>query len=148
MTKPISHPDHSLPALGIRQPWAELILRGEKTIEIRSSQTQIRGTIYVYASKKLATTPHAEKAALKADIDVDTLPTGVLIGTVEIVDSFPATEKHASAAGVPAELLAGKYGWKLANPKRLKKLIVPEYLPYGVWFYPFVRKNPGARKKP
>ncbi|HBL44587.1 MAG TPA: hypothetical protein DDZ90_14465, partial [Planctomycetaceae bacterium] len=84
MTKRISHPDHRLPALGIRQPWAELILRGEKTIEIRSSQTQIRGTIYVYASRKLATTPHAVKAALKAGIDVTTLPTGVLVGTVEI----------------------------------------------------------------
>lgn len=147
MTKRISHPDHSLPALGIRQPWAELILRGEKTIEIRSSQTQIRGTIYVYASRKLATTPHAVKAALKAGIDVTTLPTGVLVGTVEIVDSFPAAEEHASAAGVPAELLQGKFGWKLANPKRLKKQIVPEFLPYGVWFYPFVRKNPGTRKQ-
>ncbi|MFH1304690.1 MAG: ASCH domain-containing protein [Planctomycetota bacterium] len=147
MTKSIKHPDKSLPALGIRQPWAELILRGIKTIEIRSSQTKIRGPIYVYASKKLAKTPHADKAAAHAGINVKTLPTGVLIGTVEIVDSFPVTQKHAAASGVPAEVLKGKFGWELANPQRLQKLIVPEFLPYGVWFYPFTRKQSGVRKK-
>ncbi|WP_339733703.1 ASCH domain-containing protein [uncultured Gimesia sp.] len=147
MTKAIKHPDIGLPALGIRQPWAELILRGVKTIEIRSSQTKIRGPIYVYASKKLAKTAHAEQAAEQAGIDVDELPTGVLIGTVEIIDSFPVSKKHAAAAGVPAELLEGKFGWELAKAKRLQKLIVPDYLPYGVWFYPFVRKQTGTRKK-
>lgn len=147
MAKAIKHPDKSLPALGIRQPWAELILRGLKTIEIRSSQTHIRGPIYVYASKKLAKTHHAEKAAGEANLNVEELPTGVLIGTVEIVDSFPVTQKHAAASGVPAEILKGKYGWELAKPQRMQKLIVPDYLPYGVWFYPFIRKRTGTRKK-
>ena len=147
MKKSIKHPDKSLPALGIRQPWAELILRGIKTIEIRSSQTRIRGPIYVYASKKLAKTPHAEKAIEKVGLNVEELPRGVLIGTVEIVDSFPVQQKHAAAAGVPAELLKDKFGWKLANPQRLQTLIIPDYLPYGVWFYPFVRKQTGVRKK-
>ena len=147
MTTAIKHPDNRLPALGIRQPWAELILRGIKTIEIRSSQTKIRGPIYVYASKKLAKTPHAEQAAEEAGIDVEELPTGVLVGTVEIVDSFPVNQKHVAASGVPATILHGKYGWELAKPKRLQKLIVPDYLPYGVWFYPFVRKQTGTRKK-
>ncbi len=147
MAKAIKHPDKSLPALGIRQPWAELILRGLKTIEIRSSQTHIRGPIYVYASKKLAKTPHAEKAAEKAGINVEELPTGVLIGTVEITDSFPASQKHAAASGVPAEILKGKYGWELANLQRMQNLIVPDYLPYGVWFYPFMRKRASTRKQ-
>lgn len=148
MTKKITkHPDKSLPALGIRQPWAELILRGIKTIEIRSSQTQIRGPIYIYASKKLAKTPHADQAVVEAGIDVEELPRGKLIGTVEIVDSFPVNQKHAAASGVPAEILKGKFGWKLANPQRLQKQIVPVYLPYGVWFYPFFRKQTGVRKK-
>jgi hypothetical protein len=128
MAKAIQHPDKSLPALGIRQPWAELIMRGVKTIELRSSQTKIRGTIYVYASKTLAKTPHAIEAAAQAEIATETLPTGTLIGTVEIVDSFPATAEHAEASGVPASLLKGKYGWKLANPKRIKSPIVPQFL--------------------
>ncbi|WP_298858850.1 ASCH domain-containing protein [uncultured Gimesia sp.] len=147
MKQAIKHPDKSLPALGIRQPWAELILRGIKTIELRSSQTRIRGPIYIYASKKLAKTPHAEKAAEKAGLNVEELPRGVLIGTVEIVDSFPVNQKHAVAAGVPAQILKGKFGWKLTNPQRLQALIIPDYLPYGVWFYPFLRKKTGVRKK-
>ncbi|QDV18501.1 ASCH domain protein [Gimesia panareensis] len=147
MAKQIKHPDKSLPALGIRQPWAELIMRGIKTIELRSSQTKIRGPIYVYASKTLAKTPHAIQAAEDAEIETDTLPTGVLIGTVEIVDSFPATAEHVDASGVPAALLKGKFGWKLANPRRIRSPLVPEYLPYGVWFYPYLRKQTGTRRK-
>jgi len=147
MSTRIKHPDKSLPALGIRQPWAELILRGIKTIELRSSRTKIRGPIYVYASKKLATTPHAIEAAERAGIDTAVLPTGTLIGTVEIVDSFPASQKHAAAACIPASLIKGKFGWELADPQRLKTPIEPEYLPYGVWFYPFVRKQTGTRKQ-
>src|SRR5688572_21152433 len=39
-------------ALSIRQPWAELILRGIKTIEYRSRPTRIVGErFWIYASK-------------------------------------------------------------------------------------------------
>ena len=37
-------------ALTIRQPWAKLILRGIKTIEVRSRLTRVRGRVYIYAS--------------------------------------------------------------------------------------------------
>jgi superfamily I DNA/RNA helicase len=37
-------------ALSVRQPWAELIMRGEKTIEVRSLRTNIRGRVHIYAS--------------------------------------------------------------------------------------------------
>jgi predicted transcriptional regulator len=41
-------------ALSIRQPFAELILRGIKTIEYRTRPTRIIGErFYIYASKKL-----------------------------------------------------------------------------------------------
>lgn len=39
-----------LKALSVRQPWAELILSGEKTVEIRSQITKIRGRVYSYAA--------------------------------------------------------------------------------------------------
>src|SRR5262245_14035781 len=39
-------------ALSIRQPWAELILRGIKTVEYRSRPTRIVGErFYIYAAK-------------------------------------------------------------------------------------------------
>jgi len=46
-------------ALGIQQPWVELILRGVKTLEIRSQPTRQRGTIYLYASKRPSALPAA-----------------------------------------------------------------------------------------
>jgi len=42
-------------ALSIRQPYAELILRGIKTVEFRSRSTNIIGErFYIYASQKWA----------------------------------------------------------------------------------------------
>ena len=41
----LSDDDRERIALAIQQPWAELILRGIKTLEIRSQPTRQRGTI-------------------------------------------------------------------------------------------------------
>ena len=41
-------------ALSVRQPYAELILRGAKKIEYRSRPTKTSGRVYVYAAKKPA----------------------------------------------------------------------------------------------
>ncbi|MBR9802377.1 ASCH domain-containing protein [bacterium] len=49
-------------ALGIKQPWAELILQGVKTLEIRTRPTRVRGPIYLYTSQKLATETFATDA--------------------------------------------------------------------------------------
>jgi hypothetical protein len=134
-------------ALGVQQPWAELILRGVKTVEIRSQGTRQRGPIYLYASKRVSTLPAAAEAAARHGVDVESLPRGLLVGTVEIVGSEPAGAEDAAAACLPVELLTGKFGWQLASPRRLAEPLMPRFLPYGVWFYPFQRrgKNPGER---
>lgn len=133
--------DLERPALGIQQPWAELILRGVKTIEIRSQGTQIRGPIYLYASKRLSTLPAALLAAEEHRLDVAALPRGLLVGSVTIVDSQPATRHDAQAACLPPELLVNHYGWRLTEPERLTEPVTVRFLPYGVWFYPFRRKS-------
>src|SRR5437870_4417151 len=49
----ISSDELSMLALSIRQPFAELILRGVKTAELRSRATRIVGErFYIYASRK------------------------------------------------------------------------------------------------
>ncbi len=102
-----------LRALCIRQPWAELILRGEKTVEYRSKATNIRGEVYIYAS--LANPDPGQ--------DGDTnLPRGLIVGTVEIV----------GCSGID-----GEYEWQLQNPKRLAEPVAPREQPQPVWFYPF-----------
>jgi hypothetical protein len=128
-------------ALGVRQPWAELILRGIKTVEVRSMDTRQRGTIYLYASKKLAENAFADEAIRRHALEADSLPRGVLVGTVELFASGPADEDDETAACVPAEYLDGRFAWRLQNPTRLAEPKEPRFLPYGVWFYPFHRRN-------
>jgi hypothetical protein len=135
-------------ALGVQQPWAELILRGVKTVEIRSQDTRIRGRIFLYASKRVSALSAAADAAARHGIDdVEDLPRGVLVGTVEIVDSQPAQAADADAACVPADVLAGRFGWRLAAPVRLPQPLTPTFLPYGVWFYPFRRRGDEAGER-
>lgn len=142
----LTHPDVDLIALGVRQPWIELILRGEKTIEVRSQPTNLRGTIYLYASKKIADIPAAVMAISEYELDVDTLPTGRLLGTVDIVDCRPCRMADMPEACVPAYLLKDKFAWTLANPQRLAEPLKVRFLPYGVWFYPFKRRQQRVRK--
>lgn len=137
--------DRSLPALGVRQPWAELILLGIKTIEVRVVPTNVRGPIYVYASRKPGEGEIVERAAGGHGLDVACLPRGVLVGTVELVDCRPCTAADASASCVPTDVLRGRYGWQLAHPRRLSEPLAPRFLPYGIWFYPFVRRNGAAQ---
>lgn len=144
---PRRHPDKSLIALGVRQPWIELILRGAKTIEVRSSHTRQRGTIYLYASKKPADIPAADVAIDRHGVDMQAVPYGLLLGTVDIVDSRPSTAADAEAACVPPDLLRETYSWELANPVRLPEPLPVRFLPYGVWFYPFRRRGSSGRDR-
>jgi predicted transcriptional regulator len=96
-------------ALSIRQPFVEQIFNGNKQYEYRATATNIRGRVYIYASKtNLSTLP---------------LPTGVIVGTVEIIDCW-----RDSMTG---------YVWRLGNPKRLKRPLKPKNKPQPVWFKPF-----------
>ncbi len=141
MTQTAHSINPDLIALGIRQPWAELILRGIKTIEVRSLSTAKRGTILVYASKKISNQPAAIAATESYGLDLDLLPKGVLVGSVEISDCSPCTAADSNSCCLPAAQIEGKFAWRLSNPKRFAKTVPVRFLPYGVWFYPFKRRN-------
>ena len=140
-----SHPEPEMIALGVQQPWAELIVRGVKTIEVRSQNTNRRGPILIYASKKFSALPAAKIAVRKYELDVDSLPRGVLVGTVELIDSRPCKVRDTQAACIPRSLLLDQYAWQLADSKRLATPLPVKFLPYGVWFYPFQRKHARPR---
>jgi hypothetical protein len=134
-------PDPNIVALGIKQPWAELILRGAKTLEVRTVNTRVRGTIYLYASKRPAASSVAQSAADAQGIDVAKLPCGVLVGSVELQETRVAGAGERPAACLPAEMLERRFVWRLRNPQRFAKPVPVRFLPYGVWFYPFRRRN-------
>lgn len=84
----------------VKSEWADLILSGQKTMELRGSHTKIRGKIGIIKSK-----------------------TGKVYGTVELVDSLPLSEdlfyqtvdQHqvtCSYEDIPYKQL---YGWVLKN---------------------------------
>ena len=138
------HPNRDLIALGIRQPWAELILRGIKTIEVRTLATNVRGSIYLYAGKRFADVPAAGEMMEKHGLRTDELIFERLVGTVDVVDSRSCTSRDAAAACVPRSLLDGKQAWCLAHPVRLEDPLRVRFRPYGVWFYPFKRRTPAS----
>jgi hypothetical protein len=76
-------------ALSVRQPWAELILLGHKVIEVRSRRTNLRERVYIYAGLNRIEPQEEARIADQFGIDVDGLPRGVLVGTVQIVDPGP-----------------------------------------------------------
>ena len=128
-------------ALGVRQPWCELILRGRKTLEIRSRPTEVRGPIYVYAAKKFSDLPELDEVLTREDVDLNVLPRGLLVGTVEITGCRRAAPADAAAGCVPERELVDRFAWELANPVRFDEPAKPRFLPYGVWFYPFKRRR-------
>ncbi len=136
--------DHDRIALAIQQPWAELILRGIKTLEIRSQSTRIRGTIFLYASKRPSQLPAAGVAARRWNLDVESLPRGKVVGLIDVLECRPSRAADHQTACVPAELLNGQFVYQLVHPRRFDVPRQVRFLPYGVWFYPFKRRpRPG-----
>ena len=113
--------DQPMRALSIRQPYAELILRGEKTIEYRSRPTRIIGErFYIYASRKWAGMDALDNCA--AHMSPDELPTGVIVGSAIISDCTKGEQY---------------YEWHLTDVERLDELRKPTRQPQPVWFVPF-----------
>ena len=133
-------------ALSIRQPYAELILRGIKTAELRSRGTTIVGRrFYLYAAKAKAKPPVAVWSAdlrvatppgwmIELDFDalsrvakqvgmIETdaeLPTGVIVGSAVIEKVIPPD---------PADGAAGLFRWELADVRRMKTPRKPDGRP-------------------
>jgi hypothetical protein len=91
---------------------------GKKRVEYRSRPTHIRERVYVYASCTPAPAGDWARTIWKPG----DLPTGVLVGTVEIT----------GCTGEP-----GDFNWHLAKPERSKRKLKPTNHPQPSWFNPF-----------
>ena len=105
-------------ALSIRQLRAELIMRGIKTTEFRSRPTKVRGRIYIYTALGRCDPDVEQDCQQEYGIDVDSLPRGVIVGTVELYDCDGDE-------------------WQFRLPERANELRKPENHPMPVWFTPF-----------
>lgn len=102
--------------LTIKQPWATLIINGDKRFEFRSWRTNYRGELLIHAGKSV------DKDAMKRlnKYLKNEIPLGKIIGKVNITDCIELDEK------LKEELLKenrdiyknskiGEYGWKIED---------------------------------
>ena len=139
--------------LSIRQPFAEMILRGMKTVEYRTRPTRIIGErFWIYASKGKSQNPQASSQTLNlwsGDLVVPDeplapwmielaeglrmwkpgeLPSGVIVGSAVISDCTV----HPSAYNARP-----LYEWHLTGIERLHDPRKPARQPQPAWFNPF-----------
>ena len=65
--------------LSLKQPYAELLVSGKKTIEVRRWNTNFRGQFLIHASKNID-----EEACKRLKIDQAKLVTGAIIGKANL----------------------------------------------------------------
>ncbi len=97
-------PPDSYRCLSIRQPWADLIVRGLKTVEVRTWSTLHRGTMLIHAGGKLDEHQDTIARFYKPDHEWEK---GCFVGAVEL----DSVVKHPDRPGV--------FLWHLSNPRRL-----------------------------
>jgi len=89
-------------ALSIKQPWASMIARGEKTIETRTWDTKYRGELLVVSSKKPV---------------IPGLPSGQAIAVADLVNVRRMTIHDEEAAC--CEVYNNAYAWVLRNIREI-----------------------------
>lgn len=103
-------------ALTIKQPWASLIVRGGKDIENRTWRTNVRGLVAIHSSAKLERSEMEDACSMMhgfipqfsaEKFRQDKFPTGVILGTVEIVDCVTSSE---------SPWFCGEFGFVIQNP--------------------------------
>ena len=104
-------------ALSLKQPWAELIVSGKKTIEVRKWNTKFRGEFLVHASKNT----NKEK---EREFGFTDLPTGCIVGKATLVDVKKYKTKEEFEKDTDKHFARGwwnqkAHGFTLANAQRL-----------------------------
>jgi len=112
--------------LTIKQPWATLIMQGDKRFEFRNWQTKYRGDLLIHAGKGI------DKDAMKrlAKYIPEDMPTGKILGKVKLVDCIKMSPefkemllKENNDIYTDSSFKAN-YGWKLKDVEVFAKPIV------------------------
>jgi len=110
-------------AISVRQPWADLIIQGKKTLDLRTRKINYRGPLAIHASQTIE-----ESACKRFELDPNILTVGAVIGVVELVDIFDVnevlynqkTEEHLGHRSYRE----GLFGWQLGEPTELPNPIM------------------------
>jgi len=131
-------------AITLWQPWASLIVQGDKLIETRGYNTNVRGRVAIHAARSdhsgiLLHIPMRELLFFQEAgvTGAKEPPRGAIVGTVEIVDSLPIEKLKGTKYDTPKERAfgdwsPGRFGWILRNPVLFEKP-VPARGAQGFW---------------
>ena len=118
--------------LSIKQPYAELMVSGKKTIELRTWNTKFRGEFLVHASKKID-----KNACERNKIDPDSVIVGAIIGKAILYDVKYYTNRtlflkdmNKHLAGIKSS--DHKYGFLIKNASKFK---TPLFIPGKLGFF-------------
>lgn len=111
--------------LTIKQPWATLIMQGDKRFEFRSWQTKYRGDLLIHAGKGI------DKEAMKrlAKYLPEELPYGKILGKVKLVDCIKMSPEFKELLLKENSDIYAKssfreyYGWQLSDVEVFEKSI-------------------------
>lgn len=104
--------------LSLKQPFAEFVVSGKKTIELRNWNTHFRGEFLIHASKI------PDKKAMKK-FGFEKLPCGFIIGKAKLIDvkKYSNELEHKKDRNKHlADSSWGNYGFVLRNAKRIKPI--------------------------
>lgn len=109
--------------LSISQPFAELVISGKKTVELRSWNTKFRGEFMIHAPLRVRTAD-----CRRLHIDGSMLVTGVLVGKAELYNvkryesatQIRADKGRHLAASDMCSMNKKRYGFELCNPTKFR----------------------------
>lgn len=112
-------------AITVCQPYASLIMMGDKRVENRRWSTHYRGDLIIHAGKSLKWMPTRYEMKLNPRLEVskDVLPFGKILGIVTLVDvvHFPPPEYRQDLSWLKSyEHASGPWCWILENPRPFK----------------------------
>jgi len=107
-------------SLSVSQPYADFIIEGKKTIELRTWNTRYRGEFLIHAPLKVN-----KQACKRFRIKEEDLRTGVIIGKAEIYDvkvykTLEELKSDYKKHFADKEYFHHKYGFLLRNAQPLK----------------------------
>ena len=105
-------------ALSLKQPFAELILQGKKTIELRKWNTKFRGEFLIHASKS------PDELSMKK-FGFEELPCGFIVGKANLINvkHYNSEEEHSKDKGLHlASSDWGDFGFVLESVERIEPI--------------------------
>lgn len=125
------------------EPWATLIIIGQKGVETRSRPIRYRGPIAIHAAARISApariwTAATSEIAEALPCPIEELPTGAVLGTVDVIGCGRVYEDHPAGKWalivIPnrneienitisgdeyafGDYRPGRYAWVLSNPR-------------------------------